>query len=329
MRHYFKSGFLLTAVAVMSLISFKAEAALLVAGRGNGSVLRYDEVTGDFIDTFISSGSGGLKAPSSLAFGPDGDLYVADYDNASILRYNATTGAFIDTFISSGSGGIAKLETLSFGPDNNLYLSGLDGSGVLRYDGKTGAFLGAVVASVPSTGVELSSPNFTFGPDNDLYISSVLPTSGVLRYDEQSGNTSIFISPSSSPQVPGGITFGPDGDLYVNDFSPNASIKRYNGLTGAFLDDFVTAGSGGLSQASRLVFRPDNTLYVTSLGTDSVLRYNALTGDFLGTFVSSGSGGLDQPIGIAFSPLPVPEPTSWLGILGLGAYLFFSRYKMT
>lgn len=324
MRHHSKSGFLLTVVAVLSLTTLKAEAALLVAGYANGSVLRYDEVTGDFIDTFIPAGSGGLEAPSSLAFGPDGNLYVSDYDNASVLRYNGRTGDFIDVFVPPGSGGIARLETLAFGPDNNLYVTGLDGSGVLRYDGKTGAFIDAVVASVPSTGVKLSSPNFTFGPDNDLYISSVLPTSGVLHYDDETGTTETFIPPGISPAVPGGLTFGLDNNLYVNDFSPNASIRRYDDQTGAFIDDFVTADSGGLNQASRLTFRPDNKLYVTSLGNDSVLRYDAQTGAFIDAFVPSGSGGLDEPIGLAFSPTAVPEPTSSLGILGFGAYVVAS-----
>ena len=34
----------------------------------NGSVKRYDGITGDFIDTFIPTGSGGLIAPSGLWF---------------------------------------------------------------------------------------------------------------------------------------------------------------------------------------------------------------------------------------------------------------------
>lgn len=32
-------------------------------------------------------------------------------------------------------------------------------------------------------------------------------------------------------------------------------VKRYNGVTGAFIDNFVTAGSGGLNSGTDLEFR--------------------------------------------------------------------------
>lgn len=80
MRNTIKGSFLLSCVAVLSLITFKAEAALLVAGRGGG-VLRYDEQTGAFIDTFIPVGSSGLVGASSLAIGPDRMNKPEEYQN--------------------------------------------------------------------------------------------------------------------------------------------------------------------------------------------------------------------------------------------------------
>lgn len=324
MRNLPKNGFLLTIVAVLSLTTLKAEAALFVAGRGNGSVLRYDDQTGAFIDTFIPAGRGGLVGPSSLAFGPDNNLYISDYYSSSVLKYDGQTGAFIDTFVSSGSGGIANPESIAFGPDNNLYVSGLEGSGIRRYDGKTGAFIDTVVAIDPSTGNKLNAINFAFGLENNLYFSSFVSVgegkNSVLRYDNQTGITDTFIPGSLSPAIAGGVTFGLDNNLYVTDFAPNASIRRYDGETGALIDTFVPSGRGGLNQASRLIFRPDNNLYVTSFGGDSVLRYNGQTGAFIDAFIPSGSGGLHNPIGLAFSVTPVPEPTYCLGLLGFGAY---------
>jgi streptogramin lyase len=323
MRNLYKSPILLTIIAVLSLTALKAEAALLVASRGSNTILRYDDKTGDFIDAFIPPGSGGLDGPSYVVYGPDDNLYVADYYNSRVLRYNSKTGDFIDVFVPSDSGGLIHPETIEFGPDGDLYISGLDGNGLRRYDGKTGAFIDTVVASDPSTGNSLSSPNFTFGSNNDIYISSVFPTGGVLKYEEQTGKTSVFIPPSSSPEIPGGLTFGPDGNLYVEDFIPNASIRRYDGKTGALIDTFVPAGSGGLSNASRLIFRPDNYLYVTSFSSNSVLRYDAKSGTFIDAFIPSGSSGLLDPIGLTFTPTPVsvPEPTSYVSILGIGAFL--------
>jgi subtilisin-like proprotein convertase family protein len=79
-------------------------------------------------------------------------------------------------------------------------------------------------------------------------------------------------------------------------------VLRYNGFTGAFIDAFVSSGSGGLGGADGLVFGPDGHLYVASRDTDSVLRYHGRTGAFIDAFVPAGSGGLDSPVGLAFGP---------------------------
>ncbi len=69
-----------------------------------------------------------------------------------------------------------------------------------------------------------------------------------------------------------------------------------------FIDDFVSAGNGGLDDARGNVFGPDGNLYVTSRVTDQVLRYDGATGAFLDVFVASGVGGLDSPWPIVFGP---------------------------
>ena len=351
MYTFLKTGFWLIVAAQISLISLKAEAAKLVASRNSGTVLAFDEQTGDYLGVFIEQGSGGLEAPSSLAYGPNGNLYVSDYDNSSVLVYDGVTGDFIKTFIPSGSGGLISPETIAFGSDDELYIAGLDGNGVRRYDGETGKFMDVVVANDPATHRPLNTPNFVWAEDDELYISSVFPSGGILEYDEEKGRTKTFIHPEDAPTIPGGLAIGPeDGLLYVGDFSENASISRYNLKNGKFIDTFVEPGSGGLSKASRLLFR-DGDLYVTSFGNNSVLLFDGETGNFLDDFIPSGSAGLDEPIGFVFSETPialeesnhfltsalsdapitpeepnqlitpVPEPTSILGLLGFGVYI--------
>jgi DNA-binding beta-propeller fold protein YncE len=68
-----------------------------------------------------------------------------------------------------------------------------------------------------------------------------------------------------------------------------------------FIDQFVSAGSGGLTKPARgSSFGPDGNLYVTSAGSNAVLRYDGHTGAFMDAFVPSGSGGLKSPVDVAF-----------------------------
>jgi sugar lactone lactonase YvrE len=282
---------------------FEAEEALLVASRESGQILAYDDQTGDDLDVFIEEGSGGLKAPSSLTYGPNDEyLYISDYENSSVLRFDEVTGEFVDTFIPPNGGGLISPETIAFGPDDDLFIAGLDGNGIRRYDGDTGKFIDNVVAVNPTTQEPLNTPNFAFDSDNDLYISSVFPSGGVLKYDWETDTTTTFISPEDAPTIPGGLALGADNLLYVGDFSEEgASVLRYDLESGELVDEFVKPGSGGLSQASRLVFGPEDDLYVTSFGSDSVLRFDGETGNFVDEFVTSGSRGLDEPIGLLFT----------------------------
>jgi len=84
--------------------------------------------------------------------------------------------------------------------------------------------------------------------------------------------------------------------------SDTDEVLRYNGGTGAFIDAFVAAGSGGMDSPRGLVFGPDDNLYVSSAGSDQVLRYSGITGAFINVFVTVGSGGLDSPRGLIFGP---------------------------
>ena len=79
-------------------------------------------------------------------------------------------------------------------------------------------------------------------------------------------------------------------------------MLRYDGATGAFLDVFVAAGSGGLAAPIDLTFGPDGNLYVADIDTNEVLRYDGSTGAFLDVFVPAGSGGLDGPLTLIFGP---------------------------
>jgi hypothetical protein len=65
-------------------------------GNDKNGVLRFDPVNSTLIDSFVSSGSGGLFNSSGprMAFGPDGNLFVMSDRTQQVLRYDGTSGAF-------------------------------------------------------------------------------------------------------------------------------------------------------------------------------------------------------------------------------------------
>jgi DNA-binding beta-propeller fold protein YncE len=208
-------------------------------------------------------------------FCPSGDyLLVTSFDTDNVLRYEAGTGVFVDEFVRHKSGGLNQPAGVIFGPhDDNLYVSSgyYGGPGQLR---------------------------------------------GVLRYN---GTTGQFIDEFTEPghlEKVNQPLFGPDGngdgrqDLYVANGREGTTggIVRFDGITGAFIDDFVPNGSGGLRSPGLMVFGPSPDdpsrldLYVPSAFNGNVLRFHGTTGAFLGEFLAPGTGGMDQPIALTFGP---------------------------
>lgn len=112
-----------------------------------------------------------------------------------------------------------------------------------------------------------------------------------------------------------GMAIGPDGNLYVASFSLN-SILRFSAVSGAFIDEFVPTGSGGLSGPTGLTFGPDNNLYVVSY-RHGVLQFNGTTGAFMSVFAQA-----PYPTDLTFGPDNNLYVTS--GISGNGAVLRFN-----
>ncbi len=134
---------------------------------------------------------------------------------------------------------------------------------------------------------------------NELVVASSA-NDRLLRYDTDADFLQAFAT-SDGSDYPVDVIVGPDGNLYVSGWNSN-NVLRYNATTGAFIDTFVSAGSGGLSSAAGLAFGPDGNLYVASRLTSEVLRFDGATGAFIDAFVTAGAGGLSEPEGLTFGP---------------------------
>lgn len=130
------------------------------------NVMRFDGITGAYIDTPFPAGFMGLYDPNGLTIGPDCNLYISseglgfseDGVNANpnvIYRLNILNDK-IDEFVPSNGlldndgpfppgTGLIEPEKIVFGPDGNLYVTSGDTAELYRYDGATGALIGVFV----------------------------------------------------------------------------------------------------------------------------------------------------------------------------------------
>jgi DNA-binding beta-propeller fold protein YncE len=299
-----------------------------------GPVLRYDLVSGDFVDPFIvverpdpQYGSR-ISLPLDVQIGPDGWVYLLTGNPREVWRINRANGTFAAVVVPDLS--YATPEPLqafgmAFGPDNNLYLATMDfyaAAAILRFDLKTGAPLGVFVEGV-SAGFR-GDTCIAFGPDGNLYIAGE-SIDGILRFNGWTGaflDAFVAFHPFPNNPAPRGLAFGPDGNLYAlaapptqPGAAPANRILRYNGATGAAMGEFVSPGDG-LGQPSAIAFGPDGNLYVgttkplirfgpRSIEGAQILVYSGATGDLIRTLDPPNRAALTFPFSITFAAIPI------------------------
>ncbi len=168
--------------------------AIASVGDDLDSVVRHHRILrvkadGSSSSLFIAAGTGGLTAPTALAFGRDGNLYIADAQRG-ILRFAANTGAFVDVFAQLGRGGLDTIGGLAFGADNHLYVS--TANSVLRFDPR-GQYIEIFVS--PAAGGLNGARGLAFALDGSLHVCSS-GSNAVLRFD---GHTGDFIGSAVTP----------------------------------------------------------------------------------------------------------------------------------
>jgi len=145
----------------------------------------------------------------------------------------------------------------------------------------------------------------TAGAAPVLYVVDPFDDIIMHRYDGSSGaflGAFVDVTAINGTCCAGEIVRGPDDLLYVGSGGTN-DFLRFRPSSAAYVDTFIPAGSGGLTNTStpRLAFGPDGNLYVTSEQSNQVLRYDGGSGAFVDAFVSAGAGGLSQPVDLQFN----------------------------
>lgn len=222
---------------------YVADATIAADGSVVGRVVRFDGETGAFMDDFVPAALGGLGRPGGLLFGPTGrndgkfDLYVASSGNNRILRYDGTTGAFVSEFVSSASGWLDHETSLTFGPDGNLYVAnwaaGVGHLAVLRFQGPNGTSPGSPMPSAGNNGQTLSPPAEAACLRRSVFCLALMGM-----------GTDTLTCTSPTRNTTAAMPW------------PRRTLALLNATTatGAFIDTFISVGSGGLREPFLLTF---------------------------------------------------------------------------
>jgi hypothetical protein len=275
--------------------------SLLVTSQLDHTVKEYDGTTG----VFIRNAARSIGDPLSAIIGADGNVLVTDGQQDVIKRFDRATGAYLGNFAAAVSpGGMTMFEGTvyvcqmnpphvvrsfdavtgadlgSFVPtvdlypyprdvkaaNGRLYVAYWNVGTIEMFDLKTRQSLGLLFS--PNAGGLVTPSSIAFGPDGNLYVSYGFyvnryhPTTGVFL------GRFVDTGDRNGYRYAVGIAWGPDGNLYVATQN-TPGVQRYDGMTGAFMDDFVPADSGGLTAPFHISF----TLFKTNNPPDCSNAY--------------------------------------------------------
>lgn len=302
-------------------VTIGPDGLLYVTSISSNSVLRYNAVTGDFQDEFITGGVGNLTNPTKVAFGPaDGLVYVTSFGNNRVKVYDPDTGAFIETRVTAtNANGLSGPESLIFGPDGHIYVASRFTNSIKRYDAATGAFLGDFVT--PGLGGLTEPFHMAFSDDGSVFYVGSSLNNTIIAYNGADGSLiSVLVKddPVTDFDETGGlitphdVTIGPDGRMYVASFGSDEIIV-YDTSSGVFIESFPSTDG-----PQEIEFRGYN--YVE----EDVQVLQTFTGDSAGDQFGWVSALIEDLDGDGRNDLIITAPTNDVGGNNAGQVYVYS-----
>lgn len=214
-------------------------------------------LAGQFIDTFVANGTGGLTNGRSPLFDQQGNLYIADQNLNEVLEFQgpngSNPGAYIQAYVATGQGDLALPNGLAIGPDGNLYVGSYNAAQVTRYAPSSQA---SFVVTLDSASTSQISVNYATANGTAVAGTDYTQTSGTLVFapgvTTQTVNVPIITVATGGPSKTFTLNLSMPVNASIAD--DQATGRILNRMTKFFVVDSGTSaktyqyGSGGTSE---------------------------------------------------------------------------------
>jgi len=287
-----------------------SQAAMIVSNVSDGTIKTYDQTSGAYQATIVSSG----RQFSGVAVDGGGDIWVVQYgfNSNSLAEYNQA-GTLLRQ-VASPNGDL--LGELAIGPDGYLYATDFAANQIDKFDITNNAYVSAFGASYfPHITGETFIRGVAFTPNGSL----VTINNSTYAVEEFNPTTGAHIATLDAGYLTQGdsLAVSAAGNIYVGDF--------YGGLTeydssGTKIQS-ATVGVSGFDPITGVAFGPDGSLYVAdSWNAKGILKVNPQTLAET-AFAQPGT----EVAGLAWSSTGesagAPEPSTFLLFGGAAALL--------
>lgn len=278
-----------------------SQAGMILASLVNGTVRKYDSVTGADLGIFAS----GFSSPSAIGYEPAranngfvGSVYIADY-NANLVRKYTTGGVFLGNF-GSGYNGPEGIVVDSAG---NVYVSNYGSSETRKFNSGGGLITAFNVGGNPEE-IRIAS-------NGDLLVNVYSgPNGGKVRRFTSAGTFVSDFATGLSNNLP--LVVDSSGNAYVGEFGGSQRVMKYSPAGGLSIDSAALGFN-----IYGLAFNELGELLVARFNTTSTIYRYDQNLNLLNTFATTTSNFTH--IGY------IPEPSSAL-LLAL-ALLGATRYR--